>query len=371
SSTTYRIQARTKFKSPSSGISGILTSFGKSCYVKTPGGVTTQLTNCESNVLFPHELQSFSEIIEAELIPTAHSYIFHFFENSTLVAQCTTTTTSQPYTRQTSLDNSQVQLLDLNKVYEVKVKARIFAKYGGGITSYGQSCYIRSPSNGPTVNLTSCVNDINNPEEIYDGEILLADIDPSINSIYEYRYIFDIKESNGTLIKRCTTANNPSNRKKLCLKGCPSSTGITNAKISSSYIGSTLMINVTSWVKNGYDPSASPPIIIPNEGPCYIKYMGSLKSNSVEDTKAKIKIYPNPNDGKEFYLNVYGFENTKDLISISIIDLYGKTIHTETKNSDATQIITNIHLNHPLVAGVYIVKVSKGKVSHIKKMVVQ
>ena len=370
--TTYKVQARTQFKKPSSGITGMLTSFGKACYVKTPGGVTTVLSNCSTDPNNPIQLQSFNEIIEATLIPTAHSYIFHFFDatGNTLMAACTTTTTAQPHTRQTSLDHSQVQLLDLNTVYEVKVKARIFKKYGGGITGYGESCFIRSPNNGPSVNLTSCENNASNAPNVYDGQIIQAEITPQINNNFEYRYIFKISDLNGNLIKSCTTSNN-ANRKKLCLKGCPSYMGITNAKLSSNYIGQTLKIEVSSWVKNGYNTAATPPIIIPNEEPCFLTYQGTTKSLSHPNNLSKLTVYPNPNNGAEFYLNASGFEGTKAPININIFDLYGRVVYSNEINSEATHIISNIILEKPLSAGVYLIKVDKLNISSSRKIIVQ
>ena len=348
----------------------MLTSFGKACYVKTPSAstITTNLTNCSNDVNNPVELQSFNEIIEAEEISGAHTYIFHFFEttNNTLVAQCTTTTTAQPYTWQTSLDNSQVNLLDLNTVYEVKVKARILKAFGGGITSYGQSCYIKSPNNGPTVSLTTCETDVNNPQGISDGDVVEAVIDPAINSIYEYKYIFTIS-INGTYIKTVTTEYN-NDRRKLCLVG--SASGITSAKLNSLNIGDVITIEAEAWVKNGYNPSGPFPIILPTDAPCYATYLGK-KSAFISENKIKLKLYPNPNDGTEFYLNASGFDNIKDNIVISITDIYGKIVYHEKLNNNATQIITTINLNTPLSAGVYLVKVAKGNNALIKKMVVQ
>ena len=148
--------------------------------------------------------------------------------------------------------------------------------------------------------------------------------------------------------------------------------GITNAKLSSNYIGQTLIIEASSWVKNGYNPSATSfPIIIPNEGPCYIEYMGTLKSSSFTKNSSKLNIYPNPNNGAEFYLNASGFNNKKAPITIAIFDLYGKSVYNKEINSEATHIISNIILDKPLVAGVYFIKVSKQNISNIKKMVVQ
>ena len=85
----------------------------------------------------------------------------------------------------------------------------------------------------------------------------------------------------------------------------------------------------------------------------------------------ELSIYPNPNDGKEFYLNASGFKNTKDNIVISVTDIYGKTVYHRVINNNATQIITTINLANPLSAGVYLVKVAIGENVIIKYMVVQ
>ena len=86
---------------------------------------------------------------------------------------------------------------------------------------------------------------------------------------------------------------------------------------------------------------------------------------------SKLTVYPNPNNGAEFYLNASGFEDTKAPISINIFDLYGRVVYSSEINSEATHIISNIILEKPLSAGVYLIKVDKLNISSSSKIIVQ
>ena len=318
---------------------------------------------CGGSESTAYSLTSNSDVFECENVSNTHHYIFNFYDaNGNLLISKHTKNNSNKRKMSLSLAGSNYFT---SPPFQVKVQAVLFS--GGGTTPESNNgCWITNgTAASPGTSLIDCQQS-GTPTPISDNDVIEAEIEPAINSTYEYRYIFKLS-INGTFIKTCTTSNN-NNRRKLCLKGTAS--GITSAKLNSLNIGDIITIEVEAWVKNGYNPSGPFPIIIPNEALCYATYTGA-KSIFISENKIKLKLYPNPNDGTEFYINAYGFENIKDNIEISITDIYGKIVYHEKLNNNATQIITTINLNTPISAGVYLVKVAKGENVIIKKMVVQ
>jgi len=335
------------------------------CFISVGGLQSIDLLSqyCGGSESTAYSLTSNSDVFECENVSNTHHYIFNFYDaNGNLLISKHTKNNSNKRKMSLSLAGSNYFT---SPPFQVKVQAVLFS--GGGTTPESNNgCWITNgTAASPGTSLIDCQQS-GTPTPISDNDVIEAEIEPAINSTYEYRYIFKLS-INGTFIKTCTTSNN-NNRRKLCLKGTAS--GITSAKLNSLNIGDIITIEVEAWVKNGYNPSGPFPIIIPNEALCYATYTGA-KSIFISENKIKLKLYPNPNDGTEFYINAYGFENIKDNIEISITDIYGKIVYHEKLNNNATQIITTINLNTPISAGVYLVKVAKGENVIIKKMVVQ
>ncbi len=84
----------------------------------------------------------------------------------------------------------------------------------------------------------------------------------------------------------------------------------------------------------------------------------------VDDTDlgSTILLYPNPNTG-QFYLN---FSSLKDVSSISIIDVLGRSVYSNINISPET-----VEINQNLAAGMYVVTVKSGASATYLKMIVE
>ncbi len=230
--------------------------------------------------------------------------------------------------------------------YSVRVKPDMV----GGV--YGNAHTISTPSLASNVTDSDCQQTTFNWTEKFYCK--------AISNATNYEWKFVDNSSGNTYIVQRGNSNTNMTFKWASINLCSSSC-LPNS------IGSAYSVSVR--------PIFSPPNSQGFGSSCTLIQASSSKLGTYainENTQfGELSIYPNPNDGKEFYLNASGFKNTKDNMVISVTDIYGKIVYHRIINNNATQIITTINLINPLSAGIYLVKVAKGENSIIKKMVVQ
>ena len=90
---------------------------------------------------------------------------------------------------------------------------------------------------------------------------------------------------------------------------------------------------------------------------------------SVELSESKIKVFPNPSDGRfQFTLEYDGTEK----VTAKIYDITGKLVKdlTEELVKEDTQVSTHVNLDHPK-SGIYFLRVSIGSKVLTKKFVIR
>ena len=228
--------------------------------------------------------------------------------------------------------------------YNVRIKPDII----GGV--YGTSHTISTPSLLTNVTTTDCAQTTFNWAE----KFYCKPVSNAVN--YEWKFV-DNNNVSYTVLRGNSNTNMTFKwaSVNLCSSGClPNDPGAT----------------YDVYVKPIFSPPNSQ-----NFGDFCTLIQGTSKSGIYSDNNStsnhNLEIYPNPNNGAEFYLNIYGLKSTKAKTTISIFDLNGKIVYNKEVNSESTHIISNILLEKPLVAGIYFIKVNKQNINYIKKMVVQ
>ena len=392
--TEYAVQVRARLNSTGNGL---LTNYGKTCYIKTPTSLpTTKLepaycgSSPNANDVF--DINGFSDVFVCEHIANTHHYIFNFYDDSNTPGVYdnllkSVHTANNHWRREMSL--IKAKLIEANKIYKVTVQAVISS--GGGTTPEGGECYIRSP--GPAqytakLNSTYC-GDINNTIKINNNTIMNPEIDPTISGslVWGYRYrfyndantqgVYDNPVRDRPYMPRCLNNNNNdpdacyitgSSKDKICLK-CTTS-GVINANITANP-GDIFRVEVEARLYN--DQCSSPPCLVAKStDECFIEYdpNSTLPKNIALSNNPYLKIFPNPNNGAGFYINAYGFDDSLDEFVISIIDLNGREVYVEHTGVNANQIIKEIQLKEKLANGVYLTKVKKGNSFKIMKLII-
>ena len=89
-------------------------------------------------------------------------------------------------------------------------------------------------------------------------------------------------------------------------------------------------------------------------------------------TDVKAEVYPNPNAGDQFMLNLENLEDKEQKVVVEIYDVYGKQVYNEQLASRTSTLNTVVEFENDLAKGVYNVKVLIGENNSItRKLIVQ
>ena len=88
----------------------------------------------------------------------------------------------------------------------------------------------------------------------------------------------------------------------------------------------------------------------------------------MDNMKASISVIPNPNHGT-FKLSGHLQVTNLKVVTIEIVDMLGKTVHTQTVPVKNGSIEENIAM-HEVANGVYMVKIKGDNVSHVLRCVI-
>ncbi len=100
------------------------------------------------------------------------------------------------------------------------------------------------------------------------------------------------------------------------------------------------------------------------------EYSDIVAVNIEKESVAKLKLFPNPNRGERFYLNLRGFEPYEN-IYISIVDMYGKQIYSDDINIGYSGNKLHEIITGGLNKGIYIVVCETRSTRHSLRMMVQ
>jgi hypothetical protein len=98
---------------------------------------------------------------------------------------------------------------------------------------------------------------------------------------------------------------------------------------------------------------------------------GSFAKNTVptnSTSKAKINIYPNPNNGS-FKIALKTGRHTNEKVNIQIINTLGKVIFSNNVVSVGGDV--NLHINNKFTPGIYLIKYKTAHEESVEKMIVQ
>ncbi|MFT4678102.1 MAG: hypothetical protein ACI84C_000151 [Flavobacteriales bacterium] len=110
------------------------------------------------------------------------------------------------------------------------------------------------------------------------------------------------------------------------------------------------------------------PITLPNvDGPT-VELLDEQKDLSDAIVAPEAAIYPNPNNGQILNVNLSGVEST--VVTMDIIDMFGKTVQAEQITVSTGNVNEVINLNG-LASGVYVVRITMGDITQTERLVIE
>ena len=95
------------------------------------------------------------------------------------------------------------------------------------------------------------------------------------------------------------------------------------------------------------------------------------QQNSVLDTDAAFRMWPNPNNGAQLNVNLSGVEEGTSTVSMDVFDLSGKRIIARTLAVQGGFVSQVVDLNGEISTGMYMVKVTAGDQVYTERLVIQ
>ncbi len=326
---TFDVQVRVK-------VGGTWGAFGPVCQITSPGTLTTtSLTTGDCGVT----LGSFDEYIYAHSIDGADRYEFRF----------TNTVTSDVFTYQRSNWAATLALAgidDGNATFDVDVRARV----NGTWNNFGAVCQVTSPVSGYTTNLRAADCGITAGSF---SQYLFAE--PLTGATrYEFKFTNTVTSDEFVYARHNWVTT-------IAWQGITDLNTTFDVEVRAKLNG--------SWINYGSICQVTTPasaIYIP------IGQATALKYGLIEESEIPtLNTYPNPNNGESIFINASGLESGDNIVSIMVLDMFGKTVYSESYSGSSNELLKEINFNNKLAKGMYLLQVSKGTSSITNKVFVE
>ena len=321
-------------------VGGMWGPYGVACDITAPIAVPeTELTSAYCNIM----VNTLATWVTCNSVPAATDYEFQFTNQSTGAVSSRRRGSNQP-----NMLLNVVSGLVLGATYDVQVRAYQDELVG----NYGPICTIQ------VANSTTRLDDpwCGSTGLVTSFTTLFNCVAIPGSSNYEWEFT---SQTDGTVLTR-QRGNGLTNMFFAAVQGAQINTGY-DVRVRAFVNG--------VWTEFGTSCSLFFGDVVRNNA---IEASDNTSTSEISDlTVSELFLYPNPNRGHEFVLELSNTETAVGAMQVDITDMLGKIVHTERIAVEGTMIKKRILFDHALTPGMYLVNATLNGKRYVKQLIIQ
>ncbi|MBK7085824.1 MAG: T9SS type A sorting domain-containing protein [Flavobacteriales bacterium] len=236
--------------------------------------------------------------------------------------------------------------------YDVLLNVRVRSRVNGTYGEFGPACRFLMPSTPPACPLTNLINNPNNPNYSCGVTKSFGGSDKvhanTVTGANKYRFRFE--KDGGGFVR--TIASN--------------TTSLVLNWVTLPLVDGDLY-NVT--VAASFDNGAN---YCPYGISCQVQITNPpvAQNRTMVENESAFRMYPNPNNGQQVFLQIGELPETDVLVTVDIVDVFGKRVMSVTETAQNGSLNTVLALDNSLASGMYTVQVTAGDKTFTERLVI-